>query len=339
MKNQLPPGIARCTQGADHARFLPDGIADGDSKHKSHDHNHDIKKHDNHSLISAHIITGKNNRLIKITWDKSLQGHNVSNILHEILGNLFLLFFVFWLLIVDPGIIVLEFFLIQSLKFLRGYDSNTKFYRIKHGIIIVLKQSTVIGKRHQTCNLPGFFAPDQSISHLKAVVIRIHSVNSDFTLSGWHFSFHQADLVHLLPVFEETHGASVIQIFFYIIILVKCNTCRLNVFPLRSVNFFRSTEISVFDVIFVKTFVIGFQHTSVSHQEAGHEPDSQDHQQKNHQIFSKFPLQFPGDTFTQRTLHACPLTIPDLQPESSAHSDSFCGSYRHEASPHGPPYP
>ena len=298
MKDQLPPGITGCTKGTDHARFLTDSIADGDPKHKSHDHDHDIKKHDNHSLISTHIIAGKNNRLIKITWYKGLQCHNISNILHEVLGNLFLLFFVLRLFIIDPGIIILELFLTERFKFLRCHDSNTKFYRIKHGIIVVLKQSTVIRKRHQACDLPGFFAPGQSIPHLKAVIIRIHSVNGDLALFGWHFSFHQADLVHLLPVFKETHGTSVIQSFFYIIILVKCNTCCLNVFPLRSVNFFRSTEISVFDVIFVKTFVIGFQHASVRNQEAGHKPNGQYHQQKNHQIFSKFPFQFPGDTFT-----------------------------------------
>ena len=35
-----------------------------------------------------------------------------------------------------------------------------------------------------------------------------------------------------------------------------------------------------------------------NYQKAGHKPDGQYHQQENHQIFSKFPLQFPGDTFT-----------------------------------------
>ena len=85
-------------------------------------------------------------------------------------------------MIVDPCIIVPELFLIQGFKFLRSYDRHTKLYRIKHGIVIILKQGTVIRKRHQACDLPGFFTSVQSISYLKTVVIRIHTVNGDLAL-------------------------------------------------------------------------------------------------------------------------------------------------------------
>ena len=85
-------------------------------------------------------------------------------------------------MIVDPGIIIPELFLIQSFKFLRSYDCHTKLYRIKHGIVIILKQSTVIRKCHKACDLPGFFTPGQGISYLKTVVIRIHTVNGDLAL-------------------------------------------------------------------------------------------------------------------------------------------------------------
>ena len=199
---------------------------------------------------------------------------------------------------VDPGIIIPELFLIQVFKFLRSYDRHTKLYRIKHGIIIILKQGTVIRKCHQACNLPGFFTSDQGISYLKTVVIRIHTVNGDLTLPRRHFSLHQADLIHLLTVFKKTHGASVIQIFFYIVVLIKLNTGSFNILPLRTINLFCSTKISVFDVIFIKALIISLQHASIGYQKAGHKPDGQYHQQENHQIFSKFPLQFPGDTFT-----------------------------------------
>ena len=182
MKDQLPPGITGCTKGTDHARFLTDSIADGDPKHKSHDHDHNIEKHNDHRLVSAHIVTRKNNRLVKITRDKSLQVYYFSNVFHEILRNFFLFFFVYRLLVIDPCIIVLELFLIQSFKFFRSYDSHAEFYRIKHGIVIILKQGTVIRKCHQTCDLPGFFTSDQGISYLKTVVIRIHTVNGDLTL-------------------------------------------------------------------------------------------------------------------------------------------------------------
>ena len=90
-----------------------------------------------------------------------------ANIFHEILGNLLLLFFVLWLMIIYPCIIIPELFLIQVFKFLRSYDRHTKLYRIKHGIIIILKQGTVIRKCHQTCDLPGFFTSDQGISYLQ----------------------------------------------------------------------------------------------------------------------------------------------------------------------------
>ena len=99
----------------------------------------------------------------------------------------------------------------------------------------------------------NFFAPGEGIPYLKAVVIRIHTVNGDLPLTGWHFPLHEADLVHLLPVLKETHGTSVIQRFFYIIVLVKFDTGCLNVFPLRSVNFFPQYGF-LFDVIFVKNF-------------------------------------------------------------------------------------
>lgn len=46
-------------------------------------------------------------------------------------------------MIIYPCIIVPELFLIQVFKFLRSYDRHTKLYRIKHGIIIILKQGTV----------------------------------------------------------------------------------------------------------------------------------------------------------------------------------------------------
>ena len=85
-------------------------------------------------------------------------------------------------MIIYPCIIIPELFLIQVFKFLRSYDRHTKLYRIKHGIIIILKQGTVIRKCHQTCDLPGFFTSDQGISYLKTVVIRIHTVNGDLAL-------------------------------------------------------------------------------------------------------------------------------------------------------------
>lgn len=57
---------------------------------------------------------GENDRLVKITWDKGLQSYHFANIFHEILGNLLLLFFILWLMIVDPGIIIPELWLSEE---------------------------------------------------------------------------------------------------------------------------------------------------------------------------------------------------------------------------------
>ena len=54
------------------------------------------------------------------------------------------------------------------------------------------------------------------------------------------------------------------------------------------------TEISVFYIVFVKSIIISNNHTSVSHQKSGNHSYGQYHQNKDHQIFSQFPLQFSG---------------------------------------------
>ena len=107
MKNQFPPGISGCTECTDNAGFFSNGIADGNSKYKCHDHHNNIKQHDHHRLITAHIISGKNNCLIQVLRYKSFQCNDFSDIFHQFFGNFLFLLLCFRFLIIYPGIIVL----------------------------------------------------------------------------------------------------------------------------------------------------------------------------------------------------------------------------------------
>ena len=158
MSDQFSSGIARSPQCSDHCCLFGDGITGSNAKNKCHDHNNNIKKHYHHSLVTTHIISGKFDCLILITRNKTFQCNDFSHVFHEIFGNIFFFFFCFWCFVISPGIIVLKLVLIEGIKLFLCHNSNTEFYRIKHGIVIILKQRTVIRQCHQTGNGPVFFA-------------------------------------------------------------------------------------------------------------------------------------------------------------------------------------
>ena len=60
-------------QSPDHRSFFCNGIICCNCKHKSNDDDQNIQQHLHHSLITAHIFTGKLNRLITVTWNKCLK--------------------------------------------------------------------------------------------------------------------------------------------------------------------------------------------------------------------------------------------------------------------------
>ena len=194
---------------------------------------------------------------------KSLQCDNLSHILHQILGNFFLFLFCLRFFVIDPGIIVLQFFLIQRIKLLLSHNRNPKFHSIKHGIVVILKQAAVVGKCHQAGNLPDSFSAPERISHRQIVVVCIHSVNGNLSCPGRQLSLHQADLVHLLPVFKKTHGASIIQRFLHIIIIIQLHTQRLYFFSLGFVDLLCCAKVSVFYVVLLKTFIVSNKHTVI----------------------------------------------------------------------------
>ena len=67
MRHQLASRITGCPKRADDIGLFADGVADDHTEHKSHDHNNHIQQDNHHASVTAHIFTGKINRLIQIT--------------------------------------------------------------------------------------------------------------------------------------------------------------------------------------------------------------------------------------------------------------------------------
>ena len=120
-------------------------------------------------------------------------------------------------------------------------------------------------------------------------------------------------------VFENTHGTSIIQCLFQIKVFIQCHAIFLDISLLCFGNFFLYPEISIFNLVFLKAFIICFYHASVSNQKAGYKPNRCNHKDQNHQVFSNFSLQFSRKPFSQRTLHN---TRPPYH--SSSLAESLC---------------
>ena len=263
MPDQFASGITGCPKCSDNAGFFRDRIAGCDAKYKCHDHNDDIQKHDHHCLIASHIVTGKNDRLILILWNKIFQCDYFSHCLHQIFGNIFFLDLALWLFIVSPGIVILEFVLIENVKFFLRYQTNTKFYCIKHCVAVVLKQAAVIGKCNEPCDRPGFCSILQRISDLQVIVIRIHTVDCDLACFFCQFSIHQADFVDICTVLEETHRTAIGESIFYIIVLIDFDAFFFDRFALSTVQPLSGAEVSIFDVVFFKSLIVCLDHTAI----------------------------------------------------------------------------
>ena len=85
VSDQLVSCITGSSESTDHTRFLCNRIASRNTKDKCHDRNNNIKKHDHHRLVSAHVIPGKNNRLVLVPRDKIFQSDNLPHLFHKIL--------------------------------------------------------------------------------------------------------------------------------------------------------------------------------------------------------------------------------------------------------------
>ena len=116
--------------GRDDAEIYVRGIAtfaDGNAKHKRHDHDHNIKQYRHHRTVTAHVIARKTNCLVQILRRKIFQRHNFSDRFHQVLGTFFLFFFCHWLLVINPRVIVLQQILVQLRKPIRRHDRHSEF--------------------------------------------------------------------------------------------------------------------------------------------------------------------------------------------------------------------
>ena len=66
VEQKFSSGISGSTQSPDHRSFFCNGIICCNCKHKSNDDDQNIQQHLHHSLITAHIFTGKSDGLIGI---------------------------------------------------------------------------------------------------------------------------------------------------------------------------------------------------------------------------------------------------------------------------------
>ena len=117
-----------------------------------------------------------------------------------------------------------------------------------------------------------------------------HSVNGYFPCFCRKFPVHQAYFIDFFSVFENTHGASIIQRFFQVKVVIQLYAQLFNLFPLCFVNLFCGAEISVFDVVFLKSLIVGSDHTSICYKETGHKTYGRYHQDKYYQVLSDLNL-------------------------------------------------
>lgn len=83
MADQFGTGITGCKQCSDDIGFFHDGIAARNSKDECHDYDNNIKKDNNHSTVTAHIVTGEIDRLVQIAGNVVLQRNFLINSLHR----------------------------------------------------------------------------------------------------------------------------------------------------------------------------------------------------------------------------------------------------------------
>ena len=125
------------------------------------------------------------------------------------------------------------------------------------------------------------------------MVISKHSVNRNFIFCKGQRPIHQANGIDLCTVCINSDRSAKIGFLLYIKLLVKRYALFFNGFFLRMVHLMLCHKVAIFNIVFCKPIVIGFQHTVICHKKTGDKTDRKDHQKKDHQIFSEISLYFP----------------------------------------------
>ena len=209
MADQFISGVAAGKKSSDDICLFCNGVADRNAKDKRHDRNYDIKKYDHHCAVASHIIPGKCDCLVEITRNEFFQRNILVDCFHQIIRYFFFFFLCRRFIVVFPRIAVFYKWRIQRFKCFGRYNSNSEFDRIKHGIVVVLKETAVIRKSNESGNFPTLCITFQCVSDGNLIVVSIHTIDGDFICRFWKYSFHEAGKIHLLPVCKNTHCAAI----------------------------------------------------------------------------------------------------------------------------------
>ena len=301
--------ITGSPQGSDHRSLFDNRIVCCHRKNKGHDCNQDIQKHDHHRTVTAHIVSGEMDRLICIAWDIACHRCVICQYLKKVIGTFFLCFFSLWRIIICPGITIFKVRFFQIVKGFICNNGNTELNCIKHHIRIIGKQCTVIRQCHIACHRFFFFSDFYDVTNLYLVILCIHTIDGNLIFLLGKLSFHQAYEIDLAAVFVNADCTVLfpveisICIFFDIVIFINLNAFFFQSFDLTVRCLFLQCKVSIFDVIFLKAFLISCQHTVICHQETRDKSDRRCHKKKNCKVFSNVTDQFSWKTFEQWIFH------------------------------------
>ena len=230
---------------------------------------------------------------------------------HRILGKLDLFIFVRRLFRVAPGVLVkhLLLFLFELLEGFFIHDGNAEFDGIEHHVIVVIKQGRVVRQGNQAADRHLMIPDLQGVPDREGIVVRVHTVNRDLLSARRQFAVHETGQVDRFSHLEDTQcraprASFLICLRFCVLFEIKLLLHRhTGILPdavqSSGSRFVRCDEVTPFHLILLEALVICRDHASGCHKKTGHKSDHQDHKQKNHDIFSEFPLQLPRKSFYQ----------------------------------------
>ena len=106
------------------------------------------------------------------------------------------------------------------------HNRHTKLGRVKHHITVIRKKSAIIRQGNIAAYLLFTVTNADRVSNGNIIIICIHAVYSDLSLTLWHTSLHHADKIDLLPLCKHADRSVTLPIiiridsFFLIEILV-----------------------------------------------------------------------------------------------------------------------
>ena len=303
MADQFVFRIAAGKEGADDIGLLDDGSPNGHGKDKGHNGDDDIQQHNDHGPVAAHVIPCKADRLVEIPGNEALKRGLLVYCRHHILGHILFLLLIFRRCIIEPAVAVEEPVLRKLGKALLRYNSHAELKGIKHGVVVVLKQSAVVRQGDEAGNCPVLALGGKDIPHRQAVVIGVHPVDGDLVPPDWEAAGHEAGGIHLLPGLEDAQCCPIVKGFFNVKVIVKADAHLADIFLLGLIQLLFHPEVAVLHVVFFKALIVGDEHAAVRHQKTGNQGNGHGKKQKNHDILPCLAPEFPEYPLAKRILY------------------------------------